>query len=54
MSRMEEYLEKETESIDFTAVRPPGLENKPASGKEVRAFEGQFLKEHTMGMAMGN
>ncbi|KAM8938735.1 flavin reductase (NADPH)-like [Pelodytes ibericus] len=45
MREMEQYLEKECSDINFTVVRPPGLQNNPVSGKEILTHEGYFVPD---------
>lgn len=33
MYEMEQYLEKECSDLNWTVVRPPGLQNVPATGR---------------------
>ncbi|KAM7391243.1 hypothetical protein PAMP_021943 [Pampus punctatissimus] len=42
MFEMEQYLQ-ETEDINWTVVRPPGLKNLPASAQEFMTHEGYFV-----------
>ncbi|XP_063775998.1 uncharacterized protein LOC134912656 [Pseudophryne corroboree] len=43
MFEMEKYLEKECSDLNWTVVRPPGLQNKPATEKEILTHEGYFV-----------
>ncbi|XP_067670497.1 flavin reductase (NADPH)-like [Haliotis asinina] len=45
MAEMEDYLSNNCTDIDYTVVRPPGLTNDEASGKEVLTFQGQYVPE---------
>ncbi|XP_071085039.1 flavin reductase (NADPH)-like [Haliotis cracherodii] len=47
MAEMEDYLSESCTDIDYTVVRPPGLTNDQASGKEALAFEGQYVPDAT-------
>ncbi|KAM3611109.1 uncharacterized protein V6R79_013602 [Siganus canaliculatus] len=44
MNEMEQQLQK-TEDINWTVVRPPGLQNKPASAQEFLTHEGYFVPD---------
>ncbi|OCU00144.1 uncharacterized protein At2g34460, chloroplastic [Xenopus laevis] len=43
MYEMEHYLEKECSDLNWTVVRPPGLQNNPATDKEIMTSEGFFV-----------
>ncbi|KAM4807808.1 flavin reductase (NADPH)-like [Rhinophrynus dorsalis] len=43
MNEMEQYLEKECTDLNWTVVRPPGLQNIPATDKEIMTYEGFFV-----------
>ncbi|XP_053559346.1 uncharacterized protein LOC128649864 [Bombina bombina] len=45
MHEMEQYLEKECSDLNWTVVRPPGLQNYPASDKEIVTYEGFFVPD---------
>ncbi|KAL7836677.1 hypothetical protein AOLI_G00279610 [Acnodon oligacanthus] len=44
MYKMEQVLQ-ETEDIDWTVVRPPGLQNTPVTEKEILTHEGYFVPD---------
>ncbi|KAG8454365.1 hypothetical protein GDO86_000841 [Hymenochirus boettgeri] len=43
MYEMEQYLEKECSDLNWTVVRPPGLQNNPATDNEVMTSEGFYV-----------
>ncbi|XP_025079480.1 uncharacterized protein LOC112555334 [Pomacea canaliculata] len=43
MAEMENFLQEKCSDINYTVVRPPGLNNNPLSGKEIITREGQFV-----------
>ncbi|XP_030420783.1 uncharacterized protein At2g34460, chloroplastic-like [Gopherus evgoodei] len=45
MNQMENYLEKECSDLSWTVVRPPGLQNVPATDKEILTHEGYFVPD---------
>ncbi|XP_053319081.1 flavin reductase (NADPH)-like [Spea bombifrons] len=45
MYEMEQYLEKDCSDINWTVVRPPGLQNNPATEKEILIHEGFFVPD---------
>ncbi|XP_075060298.1 flavin reductase (NADPH)-like [Mixophyes fleayi] len=45
MFEMEKYLEKECSDLNWTVVRPPGLQNTPATEKEILTYEGYFVPD---------
>ncbi|KAJ6657458.1 hypothetical protein lerEdw1_002393 [Lerista edwardsae] len=45
MHQMENYLKEECGDLDWTVVRPPGLQNAPASDKEFLTHEGYFVPD---------
>ncbi|KAM4710558.1 flavin reductase (NADPH)-like [Discoglossus pictus] len=45
MYEMEQNLEKECTDLDWTVVRPPGLQNHPASDKEIVTAEEFFVPD---------
>ncbi|XP_026177560.1 uncharacterized protein At2g34460, chloroplastic-like [Mastacembelus armatus] len=55
MYEMEQFLQ-ETEDINWTVVRPPGLKNLPASAQEFLTHEGYFVPDsngHPVGSTVG-
>nr|DBA28738.1 TPA: hypothetical protein GDO54_009043 [Pyxicephalus adspersus] len=45
MFEMEQYLEKECSDLNWTVVRPPGLQNVPVTDKEILTHEGFFVPD---------
>ncbi|XP_077332266.1 flavin reductase (NADPH)-like [Lithobates pipiens] len=45
MFEMEQYLEKECSDLNWTVVRPPGLQNVPVTEKEILTHEGYFVPD---------
>ncbi|XP_077131051.1 flavin reductase (NADPH)-like isoform X2 [Ranitomeya variabilis] len=45
MFEMEKYLEKECSDLNWTVVRPPGLQNTPVTDKEILTHEGYFVPD---------
>ncbi|CAI9550146.1 unnamed protein product [Staurois parvus] len=45
MFEMEQYLEKECPDLNWTVVRPPGLQNVPVTDKEILTHEGYFVPD---------
>ncbi|XP_075462112.1 flavin reductase (NADPH)-like [Ascaphus truei] len=45
MYEMEQYLEKECTDLNWTVIRPPGLQNNPATDKEIMTHEGYFVPD---------
>ncbi|XP_063281424.1 uncharacterized protein YwnB-like [Pelobates fuscus] len=45
MREMEQYLEKECSDLNWTVVRPPGLQNITATEKEIITHEGYFVPD---------
>ncbi|XP_025080006.1 flavin reductase (NADPH)-like [Pomacea canaliculata] len=43
MASMEDYLEQQCADINYTVVRPPGLNEKPSTNKEIKSREGQYV-----------
>ncbi|XP_068167918.1 flavin reductase (NADPH)-like [Antennarius striatus] len=55
MLEMEQFLQ-ETEDINWTVVRPPGLRNQPASAQEFLTHEGYYVPnsiDHPVNTAVG-
>ncbi|KAG8011870.1 Flavin reductase (NADPH) [Nibea albiflora] len=46
MHQMEQFLQ-DTEDINWTVVRPPGLKNLPASAQEFLTHEGYFVPDNS-------
>ncbi|XP_069834166.1 flavin reductase (NADPH)-like isoform X2 [Dendropsophus ebraccatus] len=45
MREMENYLEKECSDLNWTVVRPPGLQNTPVTEKEILTHDGYFVPD---------
>uniref|UniRef100_UPI00398F456D flavin reductase (NADPH)-like n=1 Tax=Pristiophorus japonicus TaxID=55135 RepID=UPI00398F456D len=45
MQEMENYLNRECEDLNWTIVRPPGLQNGPKTDKELLTHEGYFVPD---------
>ncbi|KAM9331478.1 flavin reductase (NADPH)-like [Gastrophryne carolinensis] len=45
MFEMEQYLEKECSDLNWTVVRPPGLQNSPVTDKEILTHDGFFVPD---------
>ncbi|XP_073493135.1 flavin reductase (NADPH)-like [Phyllobates terribilis] len=45
MFEMEKYLENECSDLNWTVVRPPGLQNTPVTDKEILTNEGYFVPD---------
>lgn len=45
MHQMENYLKEECSDLTWTVVRPPGLQNAPATDKEFLTHEGYFVPD---------
>ncbi|XP_053107825.1 uncharacterized protein LOC128325934 isoform X2 [Hemicordylus capensis] len=45
MYQMENYLKEECSDLNWTVVRPPGLQNVPATDKEILTHEGYFVPD---------
>ncbi|KAM9547250.1 flavin reductase (NADPH)-like isoform 3-T4 [Salvelinus alpinus] len=52
MFEMEHFLKK-TQDVNWTVVRPPGLKNLPATGKEFLTHEGYFVPDSN-GLPVGS
>uniref|UniRef100_A0A8C7GS38 Flavin reductase (NADPH) n=1 Tax=Oncorhynchus kisutch TaxID=8019 RepID=A0A8C7GS38_ONCKI len=52
MFEMEHFLKK-TQDVNWTIVRPPGLKNLPATGKEFLTHEGYFVPDSN-GLPVGS
>ncbi|PVD18875.1 hypothetical protein C0Q70_21432 [Pomacea canaliculata] len=42
-SGTKDYLEQQCADINYTVVRPPGLNEKPSTNKEIKSREGQYV-----------
>ena len=40
---MEDYLHTQSDRIDYTVLRPPGLNSAPMSQHAINAIDGQFV-----------
>ncbi|XP_078070269.1 uncharacterized protein LOC144494791 [Mustelus asterias] len=45
MHEMEDYLNNECQDLNWTTVRPPGLQNAPETDKELLTHEGYFVPD---------
>ncbi|XP_062991529.1 flavin reductase (NADPH)-like [Elgaria multicarinata webbii] len=48
MHEMENYLKEECSDLSWTVVRPPGLQNAPATDKEFLTHEGYFVPQQSV------